>query len=145
MMRLRRGEVRGQAVDRRRGGGDDLADPGIGTRLEDVERPVHQDIFGQPRLLGALRDADRRLMEDTVHVTDVVGDDGPIANVADGNGEAARRVCLREILLAAANEVVEDNDLVRTTGEKLVDDRGTDRAGAPGDEEPGPFNSNAAH
>ena len=60
------GELSGEAVDRRRGGGDQLAHAGRRRGLDHVEGAVDEHLEREARLLGALGDPDRRLVEDDV-------------------------------------------------------------------------------
>ena len=60
-------ELLGQPVHRRRRRGDHLAAPRASAAASsDVEGAVDQHLVGQPRLLGALGDADRGEVEDQV-------------------------------------------------------------------------------
>ena len=91
-------EVLGQAVDRGRRGGDDLADVRVDGRLEHVEGAVDEHLEREPRLLGALRDAQRGLVEDDVDAARELAHERAVADVAlddrDGAvGLAPRRGC----------------------------------------------------
>ena len=118
----------GQPVDRRRRGGDHLADAGRDGRLDHVEGAVDQHLEREPRLLGALRDADGGLVEDHVDARHEAADTAPVADVALDQRDVPVRPRPRQVLAAAADEVVEHDDLGDAGPDELVGDRGADQA-----------------
>ena len=125
----------GQPVDRRRGSRDNLADAGVGGRLDDFVGPVDQDLQGQPRLGGALRDPDGGLVEHHVHPAHQPSAPGPVSRMSPSTTRTRPEAsaCARFSRLAA-DEVVQDDDLVCASRDELVDDRGSDGAGSAGDQ-----------
>ena len=88
----------------------------------------------QAGLLGALRDPDRRLVEDQVLTGGDVAEQVTVAHVALDELHAAGGERVREVLAASAHQVVQDDHPRRSRVEQLVDDRGADGAGSAGDE-----------
>src|SRR4029077_6190504 len=62
---------------------------------------------------------------------------GPVTNVADEELDPAGRQGRVEVLVAAAYEIVDQHDRVEAGPQRLVADRGTDEAGATGDQDAG--------
>ena len=102
-------------------------DLGRDGRLEDVERAVDQHLEREPRLLGALGDADRGLVEDDVDAAVSVGDQVAVADVALDEPDRPVRIAQARFAAPAADEVVEDDDLARRRRDELVGDRRADR------------------
>ena len=104
-------------VHRGRRGGDQLGDVVLRGGLHDVERAVHQDLEGEPWLLGALGDPDGCLVEDQVlargQVVDQVALDDVTLDQLDATG--GQRVV--EIGAPAADQVVEHVHVRGTGGE----------------------------
>ncbi len=103
--------------------------------LDDVEGAVDQDLERQPRLLGALGDPDRRLVEDDVDPLGELVHQPAVADVALDDGQRCRSPPPSARFVAApADEVVEDDYLRRAALDQLVDQGRADRSGAAGDE-----------
>ena len=102
--------------------------------LEHIEGAVDQDLEGEPRLLGALSDADCGLVEDQVAAAGEVVDKIDVSNVADDERQAWVIEDVAQVGLSTAYQVVEHADLGHTGREQLVHDRGADRSGAAGDQ-----------
>ena len=133
MVALGGGELLGQPVDRRGRGGDDLLDARGHRGLEHVEGAVDQHVHRQPRLFGALRDADGGLMEHDVDALHHLVDQPPVADVALDDRHAPLAASRLEVLPPAADEVVEHDDFRGGFGHQVGDVR-ADQAGAAGDE-----------
>jgi hypothetical protein len=127
-------ELLGQAVDRRRRRGDDLAHPRLARRLEDVVGPVDQDLEREPRLLGALGDPDRGQVEDGVDARHELAHERAVADVAVDEADVAVRLGPCEVLPPSADEVVEDDDLLGAGEHELVGYGRPDGACASGDQ-----------
>ena len=145
MVVLTRREGVGQAVDGGRRSGHHLAHPGLHRRFQDVERTVDHHLERCPRLLGALSDADGRLVEDHVGAAHETGQQRTVANVAFDQLHTARRERRRQVVAPAPDEVVEHDDLGHVTLYELVDDGRTDGPGATGDECTGAIERDAVH
>ena len=135
MLALGRRELLGQPVDRCRGRGHDLADPGVGGGLDDLVGAVDQYLNREPGLGGALGDPDGRLVEHDVDARHQRPDQLPVPDVAVDNPDLPGPKRPGQVLRPAADEVVEDHDLVGARGRQLVDDRRPDRAGTACDQE----------
>ena len=105
-----------------------MSTPCLGRGLEDVERAVHQHLERQARLLGALGDADRGLVEDQVDALGQVGDEVAVADVALDQVTSPVLDAPARFSLRPAHQVVEHDDLRDGLVDELVDDRGADRA-----------------
>ncbi len=128
-------ELLGEAVDRRGRRGDDLAHLGLDGRLEHVVRAVDEHLEREPRLLRALRDADRGVMEEHVDAGHQLVHERPVADVALDELDGAVGARPVEVLPPPADEVVQHDDLVRAGEHQLVDHVGPDRPAAPGHED----------
>jgi hypothetical protein len=124
----------GQSVDGGRRSGDDAGHARVHGRLQHVERAVHQHVDGEGRLFRALGDAQRSLMEDDVNAVHHVGDQSAIAHVTLDDGDASTSAGSGQILTAAANKVVQHDDLAHTVIQQLIGDVRANEAGTAGDE-----------
>ena len=89
-MILGRGEEVCQSIHRGRRCGDQLADSFPRRCLDYVEGAIDEYLDSQPRLLGALGDPDRGLMEDHVDATHELGDELAITDVALYDADRSR-------------------------------------------------------
>ena len=101
----------GQPVHGRGGGGDDLADARVGSGFDDLVGAVDQDLEGQPRLGRALGDPDGGLVEHDIDPAHQPPHQAGVADVALVQAHPAGRQRLRQVLPAAADEVVQHDDL----------------------------------
>ena len=113
-----------------------LRTPAAHGRLEHVERSGGHHVDGGSRVVGALGDPQRGLMEHDVDALHRLGERRPVADVADRRVRP-RRLAIAdvEVLAAAAHEVVEHDDRVDAGLEGLVGDRRADEPGAAGDQD----------
>jgi hypothetical protein len=81
-----------------------------------------------------LGDPDRGLMKDDVDVVHQACNQSGVADVAFHHADRPGGERLPEVASTAANEVVENDDLLGAGLDEFVDDMRADRAGAAGDE-----------
>ena len=112
-------------------------------RLEDVLRAGDHHLDGPDRLLGALSDTQRRLVEDEVRAFGERINERCVADITCHHVQTPS--CLRrpQILHPAADEVIQDHDAVGTCCQQLVGDMRTDEAGASSDEDAGAVEASA--
>ena len=134
MLGFRSRKLIGQTVDRGRGRRDHFLDLGRDRRFQHVERAVRQHLQGQPRLFGALRDADGGLVEDDVDSPHGLRQRGGVANIPVDDPDEARRQCPFQVLHSAAHEVVDDDDLAGAPRDQLIRDMRADQARAASNE-----------
>ena len=133
---LRGREGRGHAVDRGRGGVDDLADLLLDAELDEARGRVDHHLDRLARLGGAVGDAQRRLVEDGVAARHQPGHQVAVADVADDELDRARGHGAGEVLGPAPDQVVDHHDLAAAPRDQKIDDVGADEAGPAGDEDP---------
>ncbi len=129
------GEVGGLAVDRGRRRGDDLVDLACDRGVEHVHRAAAQDVEREARILGALGDADRGLVEHDVDAAGGVHHHRRVAEIAFDHRDRAAVDRRREVRHAAPREVVEHADLFGLERDQLVGDRRADESGAARDQD----------
>ena len=93
----------------------------------------------QARVLGALRDADGGLVEDDVDALHRLGQQRAVADVASTSATGPVRSGAGEVVVPAADEVVERRRSRRTLVDQPVDDVRADQPGAAGDQDRGTF------
>src|SRR5262249_6569754 len=90
-----------------------------------------------PRLAGAVREPDGGFVEHDVDARHGGRQRGAVAHVALHHRERRHALGVGEVLVQAAREVVEHDDLGEVERRQRVDAGGPDDAGAAGDEDPG--------
>src|SRR5690606_5786328 len=103
-----------------------------GRGFHHVERAFGQHFEGKPWLLGALRDADRGLMEHNVARRAQFLDEVAVANVSLDDFQRKGSHGLIQVRLAAAREIVEHDDGFRALPCGKVGNVGTDQTGSAG-------------
>ena len=112
-------ELLGHAVHRGGGGRHDLANPGGNRGVDHLERAAGEHLERESRVLGALRDPHRRLVEHDIGALHQPVEQGAVADIADHQLHPSRTRCLVEVRLPAAREVVERHN----GGIGLLDER----------------------
>ena len=117
-----RRELIGEPVDRGRRCRDDAPYARVGGGLDHVVGAVDEHFEREPRLFSALRDPDRCLVEQHVDAVHQLTHEREIPDVT--LDERHGTVLLRpgEVLAAPADEVVQDDDLLRAGEDEFVDD-----------------------
>ena len=102
--------------------------------LQHVERAVRQHFKGQPRVFGALGDADGGLVEHQVGAAGEVINRVPVPDVCLIQAHARIGQGISQVGAAPADQVVQHAHLPRSGVEQLVNDRRADGSGAAGDQ-----------
>ena len=87
----------------------------------------------EPRVFRAVRDADRRFVEDDVNAFHDFPDGVQVADVTLDEGDFPAGEGRFEVLVAAPRQVVQDHDFLETFRDQGIGDVGTDESGAAGD------------
>src|SRR5215475_2342557 len=135
-MRLARVKRFGQSVHRRRLSRHDFRDALLDRSFEDIEGPVDKDILGHPRVVRALRDTDRRLMEYVRDARHGARNIAAAAEVGFDDADATAGKSAAQVLTTASREMIEHYDLPRAGAHQVVDDVRSDEAAAAGDQRP---------
>ena len=134
MVILGRGEAAGHPVDRSRRRSYDPFHACADRRFKNVERPVGHHFERQTWLLGALRQSDRRQVEQEVDPLHGLSESGAIPNVGLNERDLTLSASAGQILDAATAQIIEDDDFAGAGADEQIGDVRANEPGAAGDE-----------